>query len=71
MTHEQVVEGGADPGGQAGRHVRPGQPRDGEAAPRQHPGAPHGDEDDRQGVRQDVDGLVVPVGQAGDAAHDV
>ena len=71
VTHEQVVEGGADPGGQAGRHVRPGQPRDGEAPPRQHPGDGRQYEDGGQGVRQDVDGLVVPVGQAGDAAHDV
>ena len=71
VTHEQVVEGGADPGGQAGRHVCPGQPRDGEGGPGQHPGAPQRDEDHREGVGEDVDGLVVPVGEAGDAAHDV
>ena len=33
VTHEQVVEGGANPGGQAGRHVGPGQPGDGDGAP--------------------------------------
>ena len=33
VTHEEVVEGGAHPGGQAGRHVGPGQPGDGDAAP--------------------------------------
>ena len=71
VAHEEVVEGGADPGGQAGRHVGPGQPRDGEGGPGQHPGDGRQDEDGREGVSDDVDGLVVPVGQAGDAAHDV
>ena len=33
VTHEEVVEGGANPGGQAGRHVGPGQPGDGDGAP--------------------------------------
>ena len=71
VTHEQVVEGGANPGGQAGRHVGPGQPGDRDGAPGQHPGdhAPY--EYSREGVGEDVDGLVVPVGEAGDAAQGV
>ena len=71
VAHEEVVEGRADPGGQAGRHVGPGQPRDGEAGPGQHPGDGGEDEDGREGVSDDVDGLVVPISEAGDAAHDV
>ena len=71
MTHEEVVEGGANPGGQAGRHVGPGQPGDRDGVPGQHPGdhAPY--EYSREGVGEDVDGLVVPVGQTGDAAQGV
>ena len=71
VTHEQVVESGAQPGGQAGRHVGPGQPRDGDPVPGQHPGHHPTDEEGREGVGEDVDGLVVPVGQAGQAAHHV
>ena len=71
VTHEQVVESGAQPGGQAGRHVGPGQPRDGDPAPGQQPGHHAPDEEGREGVGEDVDGLVVPVGQAGDAAQGV
>ena len=71
VTHEEVVEGGAHPGGQAGRHVGPGQPGDGDGAPGQHPGDHPADEDGGEGVGEDVDGLVVPVGQAGDAAQGV
>ena len=67
VTHEQVVEGGADPGGQTGRHVGPGQEGDGDAGPGQQPGDPGGDEEDGQGVGQDVEALIVPVGQRGHA----
>ena len=71
VTHEEMVESGANPGSQTGGHVGPGQPGDGELGPRQHPGDAGADEDDREEVGEDVDGLIVPVGQAGDATQDV
>ena len=67
VTHEQVVQGRPDPGGQAGRHVGPGQERDGDGGPGQQPGDPRGDQGDGQRVGQDVEALIVPVGQGGHA----
>ena len=66
-----MVDGGAYPGGEAGGHVDGGEPGDGQQVPGQHPGDEGGDDQHRHRVGQDVDGLVVPVGQAGDAAHHV
>ena len=49
----------------------PGQPGDRDAGPRQHPGDHTPYEDCWEGVGEDIDGLVVPVGEAGDAAHGI
>ena len=63
VTHEQVVEGGADPGGEAGGHVGPGQEGHADGGPGQQPGDGAEDEEDGQGVGQDVQALIVPVAQ--------
>ena len=49
----------------------PGEQGDGELGPGQHPGDAGADEDDGEEVGEDVDGLIVPVGEAGDATEDV
>ena len=71
VTHEEVVEGGADPGGETGGHVGPGEHRHPDTGPGQEPGDGGGDEEDGQGVGEDVEALIVPVGQGGHAPGHV
>lgn len=68
VVHEEVVDGGADPGTDGGDEVRPRQHRHRDVRPRQQRPPPHQDIHHGHTVSDDVDGLVVEVEETHEAA---
>lgn len=70
VVHEEVVDGGADPGAHGGHQVRPRQDRNRDLRPGEQRPPPQQDVEHRNPVSNDVDGFIVEVKEAHETAPD-